>query len=76
MHYRVIPSQFCVAYQAPNGEWTPVTESGSFEAVHSEAIKLNAEWAAQQAKQAKQTQRFVPPAERKPVRWVPDDRFA
>lgn len=75
MQYRVIPTQFCVAYQSPRGEWVAVSEGCSAAAAQQQAAKLNAAWSAEQAKKAS-SQRFVPPAQRRPVRYFPDDVHA
>lgn len=75
MQYRVIPTQFAVAYQDRNGQWVAVSEGCSAAAAQQQAAKLNAAWSAEQAKKAS-SQRLVPPAQRRPVRSFPDDAYA
>ncbi len=76
MQYRVIPTQFCVAYQSPRGEWIAVSEGSSATEAQQHAAKLNAAWAAEQSKKQTASQRLVPPAQRRPVRSFPDDVHA
>ena len=76
MLYRVIPTQFAVAYQDRNGQWVAVSEGCSAAVAQEQAARLNAAAAAKQSEAIKPSQRFVPPAQRRPVRSFPDDAFA
>ena len=76
MQYRVIPTQFAVAYQDRHGNWVAVAEGCSAAAAQQQAAKLNAAWATEQARTAAPSQRLVPPAQRRPVRSFPDDAYA
>ena len=76
MLYRVIPTQFAVAYQDRNGNWVAVSEGCSAAVAQEQAERLNAAAAAKQAEASKPSQRFVPPAQRRPVRSFPNDAFA
>lgn len=76
MLYRVIPTQFAVAYQDRNGQWVAVSEGCSAAVAQQQAAQLNAAAAAEQAKASQPSQRFVPPAQRRPVRTFPNDAFA
>ena len=76
MLYRVIPTQFAVAYQDRNGQWVAVSEGCSAAVAQEQAAQLNAAMQARQAEASKPSRRFVPPAQRRPVRTFPNDAFA
>ena len=68
--------KFAVAYQDRNGQWVAVSEGCSAAVAKQQAEQLNAAAAAKQAEASKPSQRFVPPAQRRPVRTFPNDVFA
>lgn len=76
MRYTVVPISFVVAYERPDGTLQAMREFCDPQAAQREALRLNAAWQAEQAKNKGASQRFVPPAQRRPVRSFPDDKFA
>lgn len=80
-HFPVaIKNGFAVAYRRPNGELCAVADCPTRETAQAKANELNAYAAKYAAKDSSftthRTHGWVPPAERKPVRWFPDDAFA
>lgn len=80
-HFPVaMKSGFAVAYRRPNGDLCAVADCPTRETAQAKANELNAEAERAQAAASSftthRTHGWVPPAERRPVRWFPDDAFA
>lgn len=76
MQYSVIPTQFAVVYQDRNGQLVAISEGCSQVVAQQQAEQLNAALRVERAKTSQPSQRFVPPAQRRPVRTFPDDVYA